>query len=320
MRVIALCLNLPMDGWRTKEFGKKYPGAGWCKWMPELTRCSDTMVLTGQEALDYPVSKDILVIQEEHNEIGTTLIRRGAKAQVNFCLESPIFASRFYDDVPSYFKHSLLFDGGSEYIYFPSFDDEDILEPKPWSERKHLCMVTSNKHYRGLQRPENSKTWKKALEGQLHDYRYLAIDHFGTSGQLDLYGRGWNTNFGCPHPYRGECADKLATISNYKFALCFENGSYPGYITEKIIDCFVAGVIPVYRGAPDTERWIPNNLALDSTELGLDFTSLELWLKDLGEHARPDRIERAQAWLRSPEGQKYNNRVFAKRIVELCAS
>lgn len=39
---------------------------------------------------------------------------------------------------------------------------------------------------------------------------------------------------------------KLDIISNYKFNICFENSSYPGYYTEKLLHAKVAGCIPIY--------------------------------------------------------------------------
>jgi len=39
-------------------------------------------------------------------------------------------------------------------------------------------------------------------------------------------------------------------IKDYKFVIAFENSSYPGYITEKILEPLVAGCIPVYWGSP----------------------------------------------------------------------
>jgi hypothetical protein len=43
---------------------------------------------------------------------------------------------------------------------------------------------------------------------------------------------------------------KLDFIKDYKFVISFENSSYPGYTTEKIIEPFLAGSIPVYWGNP----------------------------------------------------------------------
>jgi alpha-1,3-fucosyltransferase 10 len=44
---------------------------------------------------------------------------------------------------------------------------------------------------------------------------------------------------------------KINTISEYKFLLAFENSNLvDDYVTEKIINAWQAGTVPVYRGAP----------------------------------------------------------------------
>lgn len=35
-----------------------------------------------------------------------------------------------------------------------------------------------------------------------------------------------------------------------KFHLAFENSSYPGYVTEKILQAFYARTVPIYWGSP----------------------------------------------------------------------
>ncbi|MFZ1037103.1 MAG: glycosyltransferase family 10 [Smithella sp.] len=44
--------------------------------------------------------------------------------------------------------------------------------------------------------------------------------------------------------------DKLNFIKDYKFTMSFENASYPGYTTEKIIDPMFVRSIPIYWGNP----------------------------------------------------------------------
>jgi hypothetical protein len=50
---------------------------------------------------------------------------------------------------------------------------------------------------------------------------------------------------------RGEnsVAAKLDFLKDYKFNLCFENSSYPGYATEKLYEAYCAGTIPIYWGS-----------------------------------------------------------------------
>ena len=44
--------------------------------------------------------------------------------------------------------------------------------------------------------------------------------------------------------------DKLDFIAPFKFSIAFENGSYPGYTTEKIHQAMRAHTIPIYWGNP----------------------------------------------------------------------
>ena len=52
--------------------------------------------------------------------------------------------------------------------------------------------------------------------------------------------------------------NKIKFLSNYKFSICFENSKTPGYISEKLVDSFKAGTIPIYYG-DDTVLELLNN-------------------------------------------------------------
>jgi len=47
---------------------------------------------------------------------------------------------------------------------------------------------------------------------------------------------------------------KLEFLNNYRFNICFENGSYPGYVTEKILNAFQTKTMPIYWGSPTVNR------------------------------------------------------------------
>jgi len=53
----------------------------------------------------------------------------------------------------------------------------------------------------------------------------------------------------------GEHEEMIKYLSQYKFALCFENSSSPGYCTEKIVQAYLAGCIPVYWGDPEIANY-----------------------------------------------------------------
>lgn len=57
--------------------------------------------------------------------------------------------------------------------------------------------------------------------------------------------------------------NKHTVFRQYKFALCYENAVFPGYVSEKIFDALFAGCIPVYLGAPDVTDMLPPEIFID---------------------------------------------------------
>lgn len=75
---------------------------------------------------------------------------------------------------------------------------------------------------------------KSYLEG--HKLRHQVIS---SVNGVDLYGNGYNP-----------IDNKIASLKDYKYQIVIENERIPGYFTEKLIDCFVTGTIPIYWGDP----------------------------------------------------------------------
>lgn len=73
-----------------------------------------------------------------------------------------------------------------------------------------------------------------------HDYRLSWAHRLNT--KLDFFGDGLGG-------VRFE--NKEIALDDYMFSVAIENASYSGYFTEKIIDCFATGTIPIYYGDPD---------------------------------------------------------------------
>lgn len=48
--------------------------------------------------------------------------------------------------------------------------------------------------------------------------------------------------------------NKLNWMSNYKFSITFENSSYPGYTTEKLMHALITDTIPIYWGNPNASQ------------------------------------------------------------------
>ena len=52
---------------------------------------------------------------------------------------------------------------------------------------------------------------------------------------------------------------KLKLLRSYKFALAFENSICRDYVTEKLFQPLMTGCVPVYRGAPNVEDFMPGD-------------------------------------------------------------
>ena len=85
------------------------------------------------------------------------------------------------------------------------------------------------------------------LRSQQHYQIRLRVARRWTE-QVDVFGGAWPKDLPSWH---GRCGDKIAVSSRYRYALVMENQRQPGYITEKLLDAFAAGAVPIYWGAPD---------------------------------------------------------------------
>ncbi|WP_394755047.1 glycosyltransferase family 10 domain-containing protein [Rhodoferax sp.] len=74
---------------------------------------------------------------------------------------------------------------------------------------------------------------------------------------VDSAGKGLN-NVGGPIPPGYD--NKIEFLRPYKFHICFENNSVPGYTTEKLVNAMQARTLPIYWGDP----LVSNNFNPDS--------------------------------------------------------
>lgn len=167
--------------------------------------------------------------------------------------------------------------------YFKLNFPNNIQSVKPGIEgrNKLACLISGN------------KTVKHPLE--LYSERLKAIKWFEANHPEDFeyFGTGWNkyiTGSGLVAKilyktkldrliperktpcYRGMLDNKSSALERFRFAICYENAKQiPGYITEKIFDCFFSACVPVYWGAPNIENWIPKECFVNRE----DFSSNE---------------------------------------------
>ena len=230
---------------------------------------------------------------------------------------------------------------------FPCFWKDEIEPPAPWDDRGHAVLVAANKYWRertwsrrklngfgniarvlrhGV-RKALSPTYRSNRGFQLHDRRLGLLECLAQRREIDVFGLGWEDLDNLPSRweerlrrvsgiFRGPCDDKRETVRRYRFGIAYENTAWPGYITEKIVDCFVAGIVPVYLGAPDISEHVPADSFLDAAGYASP--------ADLADRMRSMSLAETSAmlaagggYLKSPAGAMHTFEGFAEWIVGL---
>jgi hypothetical protein len=302
-------------------------------------------------------ANQILIIENDNSAEGHQLIALGAKPKVLICGESPLFAEDFYQQLSEksiIYDHCVVFKGATalaspkistHLFYFPSYCEDYSLNSKSWSSREFLVMVAANKYWKIrrsflrqiaakvkdiiLSRPQRIS--QVYATDQLHDERLAAIYFFGQFNNFRLYGRDWNNINILPNDWVNKlekiicdlspapCENKIDTISNFKYCLCYENLRYPGYITEKIIDAFVAGVVPIYLGASDVEKYIPSNCFIDTRKFE-NLIELKRYVDDISEAQWVKLVQNGRDFLLSKEGRSFSYQSHADNIFNMLVS
>ena len=113
--------------------------------------------------------------------------------------------------------------------------------------------------------------------------------------------------------YKGAVKSKYETLSRYRFALCFENMAMPGYITEKIFDCFFVGTIPIYLGAPDVVKYVPKSCFIDMRGFD-DYAELYSYLSNLSDRDISRFREAAREYLSSAQYRPFTKERFVEQF------
>jgi len=197
-------------------------------------------------------------------------------------------------------------------------------EPVPFAERKLCALIACNKF---SDDPSELYSARRAAA------RFFEANH---PAEFDLYGWRWETDayanpffrrsrnlaqcatklgFGKPYPsWRGTVDDKFATLGQYRFSICFENGRFPGYITEKLFDSLNAMCVPVYLGAPDVADCVPRDVFIDRRDFATD-EELYAYLAGMSETRYAEYTAAISAFLASSAYQAFSGQAYARALL-----
>ncbi|MDE1977285.1 MAG: hypothetical protein KGI84_08505, partial [Elusimicrobia bacterium] len=211
---------------------------------------------------------------------------------------------------------------GKKYVKINFFQNIAPLSEVNIHKKEKFCtMIANYKHARG------------PLE--LYSRRIEAIRWFERNHpeDFDLYGGGWaelhsprsiaKALLACAprrifesrfSSYRGRAQSKKEILSKYKFSICYENAQgIPGYITEKILDCFLAGCVPVYWGAPNVADHIPKQAFINFLDFN-NYESLYRHLRNMTEAAYMGHINAIRNFLDNEQGRRFSAEFFAEQV------
>jgi alpha(1,3/1,4) fucosyltransferase len=261
-------------------------------------------------------------------------------------IEAPIVQPSTYKSLPKlskYFKRLFSYSTGEALARFgcAGLQFKKFFIPQPYDrvfddlwrrrDRKFLTMISSNR-------------LPRIYWNELYTERHRALEFFSQYGEIDLYGNGWDhmpyrvgeiwlpgsvmrlyryvrehIPFVPRHPieqvlkkvYKGSVKSKYETMSQYNFALCYENMFLKGWLNEKIFDAFYAGTIPIYWGATDVTDYIPENSFIDKRKYPT-YADLRAYLKSLSEKDIQTYRENARDFLASEEFKPFSKESFAR--------
>jgi len=196
---------------------------------------------------------------------------------------------------------------------------------KPFESKKLCTLIAGHK---------NNCDKRELYSKRLEIIKWLDKKH---SADFDFYGMGWD-KFMFKYPfsrlnnysfllelrkklarkyisYKGSVESKFDTLSSYKFCICYENAKdIPGYITEKIFDCFFSGCVPIYWGAPNITDYIPSNCFIDKRKFK-NSNDLFNHIKNISENEYKEIIFFIKDFIKSSAADFFNAKIISKELV-----
>jgi hypothetical protein len=205
-----------------------------------------------------------------------------------------------------------LVDNKKFFKYYPPVPrKESPKNPPSFHEKKLLANMSCNK--------------RSNHPNELYSERRKTIDYFDKRhpDDFDLYGyldvpreRVWPWQIKKHKTNRGEAQDKIATLSRYKFTVCYENiARTNGYVSEKILDVLMARSVPIYWGAENIDQYVDPEAFIDRRKFKNN-KELADFIFSVTEEEYDKYLVAGERYLQSEKFKKFLPENFAKTIIE----
>lgn len=266
------------------------------------------------ESLDNLKDVAFIITQDIHKDQLNNLTKYPKEKLILFVWEPPSVLQNNYNKVfHDYYGNvitwsdDMLDQGTQETKYFkyhyPYLADM-IRDTVSFENRKLCTLISANKN--------------SDYENELYSERLNTINFFEDLGSydFDFYGMFWDkSRF---KNYKGTVPNKVNVMKNYKFCICYENTkNIRGYVTEKIFDCFKAGCVPVYWGAPNILEYIPEDCFINRTNFKSDM-ELYKFMQSMSKQTYENYLANIRSYLASQKAKLYSIDNFAKVFLDVC--
>jgi hypothetical protein len=180
------------------------------------------------------------------------------------------------------------------------------------NHRNFLCMILRNKEFstflNGLILPKTKK------HNLTHYRKHMDKEFSDLLGQkYHSYGRGWDKR--CFQGSLPVWEDMFFILSKYKFAFVPENSSYPGYVSDKIINAMCCGAVPIYKGAPDVNEYLPRDTFIKSDGYPVKELITKLESMTFSEYQR--YRTKIREFVTTEKSDMYSSYRFAEKIANI---
>ena len=110
------------------------------------------------------------------------------------------------------------------------------------------------------------KKFTVSFIGRSYSMRLHALEALSKIGKVDVFGEA----------ARNQIKSPAIIAHKYRYVMCFENDAYPGYVTEKPIEAYLTGAIPLYYGL-DPEKYLNSNAIVNLA----DFKNITEWVEEI---------------------------------------
>jgi hypothetical protein len=164
------------------------------------------------------------------------------KTNYAWLIEPPMINGENYSNITQVnskfkkvFSHNLSIEGRIDnFVYVPHCGT--------WLRSQDIGLHDKNKN---ISFTYSDKQWNPGHRLR-HNYanflkeKNISVDHYGSGSQKPI-------------------EFKIESLKDYRFAIVMENSVQDDYFTEKLIDCFLSGTIPIYWGTKNVSKYFDSD-------------------------------------------------------------